>query len=144
MGSRGEMKHQELVKYAGLWLQNAKGCNPVFIEKGFSGCAEIPDAIGWTAHECILVECKTSKEDLIANSKKVLAIGNLKYFLMTEELFQECRDKIPEGWGVITVNSNLMYRQERFKNSTVFESDLKSEVRYLRSRILEVQRYGKI
>lgn len=137
------MTHRELVIAAKLWLKQSKGCNPVFTEKGSNGCAEIPDAIGWTASDCILVEAKTSKSDLIANGKKTLLLGNLKYFIMTNALYLECEQIIPEGWGVITAELHGRVSQVRFRNSIRFESDARSEIRYLRSRILSVQEYGR-
>lgn len=137
------MKHKELVVLAAQWLVRAKGCNPVFREKGSAGCSEIPDAIGWTADECIIVECKTSVQDLYANVKKSLVLGDRKFFLMSKALYELCKNSVPDGWGVLTFpdNSNIV-RQERFKDSIKFDSCLESEVRYLRSRILEVQRFG--
>ncbi len=140
------MTHKELVKEAKTWLLTAKGCNPVFCEKGSQGCSEMPDAIGWTTEECIVIECKTSRSDLIANGKKSLALGNKKYFMMTKDLFNQCKDIIPDGFGIVTINGcdgNWYSRQERFKDSTIFPRCHMSEIRYLRSRILEVQRYGK-
>lgn len=137
------MTHKELVKLAGLWLFRSKGCNPVFIEKGSAGCSEIPDAIGWNCDECFIVECKTSCQDLYANVKKNLKLGDRKFFLMSKSLYELCKNNIPDGWGVLTFpdNSNIV-RQERFKDSIKFDSCLESEVRYLRSRILEIQRFG--
>lgn len=139
------MNHKELVKEARNWLINSKSCNPVFCERGSQGCTEIPDAIGWTCESCIVVECKTSRSDLIANNMKSLALGDQRYFLMTKELFNECKDIIPQGYGIITVtgsDKNWYSRQERLKGSVKFDSCLESEIRYLRSRILEVQRFG--
>ncbi len=139
------MKHSDLVKEAKKWLINAKGCNPVFCEKGSSGCAEIPDAIGWTTDKCIVVECKVSKSDFLANNKKTLRLGDKRFFMVPKILYEEVKDIIPQGHGIITVNEtdNGYYsRQERFKDSVDFSSCLNSEISYLRSRILEVQRYG--
>jgi hypothetical protein len=139
------MTHNDLVKSAGYWLQSAKRCNPIFLEKGSNGCAEIPDAIGWTSKECILVECKTSKADLIANAQKTLVLGNRRYFLMIEELYEECKEHIPEGWGIITLSEHKPFpQQKRLLDSKVFESDARSEIRYLRSRILAIQNYGRL
>ncbi len=138
--------HKELVKIAGTWLSKSKGCNPVFLEKGSAGCSEIPDAIGWTSKECLIVECKTSITDLWANSKKNLKLGDKRYFLMEWELYDKCREMIvPTGYGIITIaNIECAGRMERFKDSIKFVSCLNSEIRYLRSRILEVQRFGTI
>lgn len=141
------MDHRKLVKAAERWLITSKGCNPVFCEKGSRGCQEIPDAIGWTCEGSIVVECKTSKADFIANSKKTLTLGNERYFLMENSLYEQVKDIVPDGWGILNIYSaddlNWYARQERFKSSRKFESCLKSEIRYLRSRILAIQRYGQ-
>lgn len=138
------MTHKQLVDLAGRWLHMSKQCNPVFCEKSFQGSCEVPDAIGWTTGECLIVECKTSKADFMANGNKSLRLGSKRYFLMTCDLYKQVIDLMPEGWGIVTVaDENHLPRQERFKDSKVFESDASCEIRYLRSRILEVQRYGK-
>lgn len=140
------MTHKELVKEAKSWIIRAKGCNPVFCEKGSQGCSEMPDAIGWTCDLCIVIECKASRSDLLANNRKNIGMGDERYFLMTKELYENCKDIIPSGYGIITVNGNdgnWYTRQERFKVSAKFDSCLQSEIRYLRSRILEIQRYGQ-
>lgn len=138
------MNHKQLVDMAGRWLSNSKGCNPVFKEKGSQGCTEMPDAIGWTCEDCIVVECKTSKSDFLANGRKQLNLGSKRYFLMTTELYKEVSDIIPPGYGVITSpDEHHFARQERLMASMDFPRNLEHEVRYLRSRILEVQRYGQ-
>jgi hypothetical protein len=49
-------------------------CNPVFSR--CASCAEIPDAIGWTSRwqfrGSIVVECKTSHSDFVADRKKAV------------------------------------------------------------------------
>ena len=149
------MNHKELVKLAGQWLENSKSCNPVFMERVCTAVAEIPDAIGWTRNDCIVVECKTSRQDIIANSKKCLSMGSLRYFLMEKELYAECENIISEGYGILLVEKPIGYTdnlgvgyckaaQLKFKGSTNFERNLKNEVLYLRSRILGIQNYGRV
>lgn len=147
------LKHKDLVILAGRWLGRSKGCNPVFTEKGSSHLAEFPDAIGWTAHECFVVECKTSKADLLANNKKCLTLGSGRYFLFEEDVFQECKGLIPEDYGILiayktlrTVPSLEYYSvsQLRGAGSKQFERDLIGEIHYLRSRVLAIQNYGRM
>jgi hypothetical protein len=149
------MNHKELVKLAGIWLENSRGCNPVFMERGCQRLAEIPDAIGWTADDCIVVECKTSKSDLKANEKKTLTLGSLRYILLEEDLLEECKDILPKGYGILTVYKPIGYtdklgveyckaQQVRYIGSEYFERDTRSEILYLRSRILQIQNYGRV
>jgi hypothetical protein len=61
--------HADLVKRAECYLRNCLGCNPLFCERGSARNVEMPDAIGWN-QQCIVIECKASKEDLAADAKK--------------------------------------------------------------------------
>jgi hypothetical protein len=62
------MTHSELCQRAVRWLRNTKRCNPVF--SGNASCTEIPDAIGWSAYGSIVVECKTTILDFLADGEK--------------------------------------------------------------------------
>lgn len=137
-------KHKDLVKIAAQWLARAHGCNPVFMEKGSSHVPDMPDAIGWTAHECIVVECKVSRSDLKANEKKILTLGTKRYLCLPAELYNECLDCLPEGFGIVLVNEHHQAEQVRFKGSRNFERNQQSEIHYLRSRLLAIQNYGRV
>ncbi len=139
--------HKELVKKAVYWLGHAKQCNPVFGERGSRQIAEIPDAIGFTAHESIVVEVKISKSDLLADKKKSHrtngeGMGNKRFYLMPQELYEQCIDHDWGGWGVLTCNK-YGTKQARGMKSDEFESSIKSERDFLRSRVLEIQNFGK-
>lgn len=140
------MEHKKLVEAAKRWLIFSKGCNPVFCEKGSANISEKPDAIGWTAEDCIVAECKTSMEDFKRNSKKTLTLGTKKYFVVAGDLFEKIKDMDLNGWGLVVVSENddqVFARQARLKESCQHTSNLKDEIFYLRSRILEIQRYGQ-
>jgi hypothetical protein len=66
------MTHAELVARAVKWLSGTMRCNPVYA--GLASCGEIPDAIGWTSkyshYGSIVVECKTSRADFVADKRK--------------------------------------------------------------------------
>lgn len=62
--------HDNLVKLAAQWLLRAKQCRPVFTEMGSAKTRERPDAIGWNSSGSIIVECKTSLEDLRRDARK--------------------------------------------------------------------------
>jgi hypothetical protein len=138
-----KLTHNNLVKIAGRWLFNAQGCNPVFTERGSARVPEIPDAIGWTAHDCIVVECKVSRNDLKANANKSIHLGTKRFIMLPEGLYDECVNYVPQGYGIVTVNELGYAQQVRSKCSQEFERDLISENHYLRSRILAIQNYGK-
>ena len=140
------MTHKELVKIGKEYLISAKRCNPVFCEKGSANISEIPDIIGFKANETIVIECKTSVSDFRNDKKKGCRIngkglGTQRYYLITYELFDNLPAEILAGWGIITIN---IYGAGRIrKSSKEFISDIKQERDFLRSRILEIQRYGK-
>ena len=143
------MTHKDLVKVAKEWLLSAKQCNPVFVEKGSAKVSEMPDAIGWNGSTgCIVVECKSNKADLIADKKKPFRVqggmGNLRYFLMPAQLYKELGEFDFNGWGVVTIRENSSRAaQERFRASEYFPSNVENERNFLRSRIMEIQRFGK-
>jgi len=144
-----KLKHNKLVEVAKWWLVSAKGCNPVFTEKGSARISEVPDAIGWVKGESILVECKSTRADFLKDKAKNFRIathtgmGNWRYFLFTKELYEQVDVKIPEGWGVLVCDDRGQAKQIRLRGSSEFPSNLKAERDFLRSRILEVQRYGQ-
>ncbi len=145
------MEHKKLVNLAIGYL-SAKQCNPVFSERGSARISEMPDVIGWNS-ECIIIECKTTISDLKTDAKKPFrsngkGMGNRRFYLFPCELYEYIlRNKkdnmILEGWGVLTITENHQIRQFRFKNSKRFRSNIKAERDYLRSRILQIQRFGK-
>lgn len=158
------MNHKELTKNAKFWLKSAKKCNPVFSEQGSQNFSEMPDVIGFKSDLCIVVECKTSKADLYADRKKPFresgGMGNERYYCLTDKLYHELFYEIRDGecgkntlfkkectfdwndWGIIVCDENGSVRKSRGKDSATFESNIHNERHFLRSRILEIQRFG--
>lgn len=101
--------HEDLVQKACRWLRNAKNCGVVYAEAGRNVCWEEPDAIGWKAggSTCIVVECKTSRSDFMADRKKPVArraefagrMGTHRYYLVPEGLVKP--EELPPGWGLL-------------------------------------------
>ena len=142
-----EITHKALTELAKFWLKSAKQCNPVFSEQGSQNFPEMPDAIGFKSDSCIVVECKTSKSDLYADRKKPFresgGLGNLRYYFMTEKLYRECNNFDWRGWGVVTLKEcHGQGRQKSGMDSIEFKSNIENERHFLRSRILEIQRFG--
>ena len=141
-----KINHKKLTERAKQWLINAKQCNPVFTEQGSANFSEMPDAIGFKTDHCIITECKTSKSDLYADRKKPFresdGLGNLRYYFMPESLYCECNRFDFNGWGVVIVTSQGVVKKVRGIDSINFESNIKNERDFLRSRILEIQRFG--
>lgn len=142
------MTHKKLVEIGRVYLMSAKFCNPVFCEKGSANISEFPDVIGFTAKECFIIECKISISDFRADLKKHHRVnggmGNQRYFLFTQEIYHKISSEIPVGWGILLSNSiRDRAEQIRFNGSKEFERNLQAERDFLRSRILEIQRFGQ-
>jgi len=98
------VNHDELVTKAEKWLRNTCGCGVVFAEFKAS-TNEIPDVLGWKWNYSILVECKTSRSDFLADKKKPFrklpesGMGNYRFFLTPENLVT-VKD-LPQNWGLL-------------------------------------------
>jgi hypothetical protein len=102
-------EHCELVRVADQWLKQM-GCNLTFPELHVATCSgEIPDAIGWRdgGKTSILVECKVSRADFLADAQKPFrkssddGMGNWRFYLCPEGLIGI--DELPAGWGLLYV-----------------------------------------
>lgn len=103
--------HKDLLLKAKQWLIGTNRCNPVFIERGSQRLCEFPDAIGWDAKECIVVECKASLEDFRADKKKACrltgGLGSQRYFMIPQALRSVVEKEMPQGWGLLVVNERI-------------------------------------
>ena len=103
------MTHAELIEVAAAQLKRWR-CLPICTEmvtQNISG--EIPDAIGWTARASILIECKASREDFLADCKKIFrfdlpegGMGDFRFYFTNPGVITKETD-IPLGWGVYEV-----------------------------------------
>ena len=107
------ISHAELVNRAMRWLQNTKKCAVVLSEVCAWSTDEIPDAIGWRPNgESILVECKTSRSDFLADKNKKVhkgfrGMGGHRYFMVPpigrdhQPVTFPGDTQLPEGYGVL-------------------------------------------
>ncbi|KAA0888733.1 hypothetical protein [Oryzomonas rubra] len=107
--------HKELVKIAEKWLLGTRKCSFAFTELVTMGTDEIPDALGFRDGHSILIECKTSRSDFLADKKKIfrrnprLGVGTFRLFLCPEGVIR--REDLPARWGLIWVNEKGKPRQ---------------------------------
>lgn len=100
------MTHGELVKRAERWLKT-QGCGVVFRDefKAATHNGELPDAIGWRDGISVLVECKASRADFLADRSKrfrqrpEIGMGDWRFFLCPPEIITVA--DLPEGWGLL-------------------------------------------
>lgn len=100
------MTHEELVLKAERWLKS-QGCGVVFRDtfKAATHNGELPDAIGWRDGLSLLIECKASKADFLADKRKRFrqnpetGMGDWRFFLCPPDIILV--DDLPEGWGLL-------------------------------------------
>jgi len=102
------MTHAELVKRAVRWLYNTRKCQVVFAERSaWAGSGEAADAIGFRNSASILIECKTTRSDYLADAQKPwrqlpeLALGAHRFFMTPKGLLLPY--ELPVKWGLLEV-----------------------------------------
>lgn len=107
--------HNDLIKIAERWLLNTKKCSFVFTELVCLATSEIPDAIGFQSGQSMLIECKVSRADFLADRKKIfrrnpfMGMGTFRYFFCPAGIIQP--EDLPPKWGLIWVNEKGKPRQ---------------------------------
>ena len=107
------INHKTLCGLAVKWLyrphsKGGPGCQLAVSEVGGSSPGEITDAIGWRYDCSVVVECKTSRADFLADQKKPHRVdpakgaGVFRYYMCPEGLIDF--SERPPGWGLIYVN----------------------------------------
>ena len=106
------MTHSELVNRALHWLAGRMKC---FVTIGGRGVdREIVDAIGWGTDGSVVIECKASRSDFLADHKKPCrqpgyeGLGEFRYYMVAKDLVQP--DEVPEGWGLLWVYPKIVRR----------------------------------
>ncbi len=105
-----ETKHEELVLIARRMLSSGEYGGPrcsVVLTEMASGSRETPDAIGWDSQNSVLIECKASRADFLADGKKSFrrhpkkGVGDKRFFLAPKDLIRA--EELPRDWGLIEV-----------------------------------------
>lgn len=132
--------HRELVKRAGAWLRNRKNCGVVMEELATQN-NETPDALGfYGAGGSILVECKTSRADYLADKNKIfrrceeMGMGDARYFATPKGLLKP--DEVPDGWGLLEVGEHQI---REIKEATHKPANKRAEVKMLMSAIRRLE-----
>lgn len=104
---KSQSAHDQLVKKADTWLKR-KGCIVRLDDriKANTLSGEAPDNVGWRDGLSVMIECKTSRSDFLADQKKRFrvadkGIGDWRFYLCPEGVIQP--DDLPEGWGLLWV-----------------------------------------
>jgi hypothetical protein len=111
-GTEQSVTHAILVAAAAKWLQKQR-CSVVVTEIATANF-EQPDAIGWHGPRSILVECKASRSDFMADRLKPfrvnpeLGVGRLRYFLTPPGLIQH--SELPPRWGLLELGARGVWQ----------------------------------
>jgi len=132
--------HQFLIEKGAQYLL-WKGCHIVITEMlcfPEDGIVEIPDIMGFSYRTSILIEAKTSIQDLKRDKEKVhrrlKGIGEFRYYLIQENLIQQNAEKfIPEGWGLLYLDNRGSIEEKL--HSRHFETDWRRERHFLISAL---------
>lgn len=98
--------HKELVEVAYKWILKRGSCGIAFKELK-TATEEIPDVIGFGSGFSVVVECKTSRADFMADKKKPhrqKGMGTFRYFCCPTGLIN--KEELPEKWGLIYVQDD--------------------------------------
>lgn len=145
------MTHKELVEVAAEQLKRWR-CLPICTEMVTQNCSgEIPDVIGWTARASILIECKASRPDFLADRGKLFryslpdsGVGDFRFYFTNPGVIGSANE-IPDGWGVYEVIEGKPKYKFGVRYSNVenipLHGNKREEVTLLRSYIRRVDRW---
>ncbi len=101
--------HDMLVEAAAAWLRSR--CSVVITEMSHLE-SETPDAIGWRSRESILIECKASRADYLADRWKPFrrdperGMGHTRYYCAPAGMLKP--EELPEGWGLLELRAGRL------------------------------------
>jgi hypothetical protein len=136
------MTHAKLVLLAVDWLRRYR-CGVVLSEQAcVSG--EMPDAIGWKkAHHSVLVECKVSRADFLADRDKPFrqkpqtGVGCERYYLAPKGLIRI--DELPPGWGLLEASRHAIEKVKASARNLRSETGLGYEMNLLLASLRRVE-----
>ena len=108
------LTHDDLVRSAYRWVLKATSCGMAIRELSSAATnGEYPDVIGFGAGMSVLVECKTSRADFMADKKKPfrqfpeLGMGKYRFYCCPTGLLTV--EDLPEMWGLIYIDQKGKY-----------------------------------
>lgn len=136
------MTHAALVEAAVAWLRRTR-CGIVLSEQGCSS-GEIPDAIGWKGKcHSIVVECKISRADFLADSSKPwridpeIALGCERYYLAPKGIIRV--EELPKGWGLLEIHSRKIALAQKSKRNLRQPAGFMNEMNLLLASLRRVE-----
>lgn len=147
------MTHDELVARAERWLRTI-GCGVVFNDsfKAATIFGEQPDAIGWRDGLSILIECKASRADFLADKSKRFrqtpeqGMGDWRFMMCPPGLIAP--KDLPQGWGLLYVHPRKIERVHGVPLNTCwwshkpFEGNKRCETQLMYSALRRISQRG--
>lgn len=102
----GNYTHADLVALARDWLKNRCA---VVVSEITTTPGEEPDALGWQGSDSILIECKASRADFLADKNKVFrrnletGLGDYRYYLAPVGVIKD-DSELPDSFGWLEIN----------------------------------------
>lgn len=102
---------------------------------------EQPDAIGFRNNVSLLIECKTSRSDFLADKKKKfrvnqnLGMGDWRFYLCPPDVIRV--EDLPAGWGLLYAHGNRVRKIHGFPtnaeliNNKPFSGNKRAECDFL-------------
>jgi len=139
--STKKYSHQELVEIAGKWLSRKY---PVVLTELVASGLEVPDAFAWRSSYSVLIECKVSTADFLADKNKFTrrapdneyTLGVNRYYLVPFKMKNYVLERAPERWGILIVNEKGRVRKVR--ESGLFTTNRNREIDLLLSVIRRI------
>ncbi|MDE2102768.1 MAG: hypothetical protein KGL39_36325 [Patescibacteria group bacterium] len=134
--------HKVLVRAAVKWLTGAQHCGAVLAEISTTAL-ENPDAIGWQAHKSLVVECKASRSDFLAQKNKPCVrigrlVGNERFYLCPEGVIKP-EDLEGTGYGLIWWDGKSSRMQSKAEFRSLDPVELLDERTMLVSALRRIQ-----
>lgn len=150
-----DLSHRGLVEIAYKWL--IKKCGFAFKElRSLSN--ECPDVLGFNSCSSILIECKVSRSDFLADKNKHFrkisskGMGNYRLYCCPKGLIK--KEELPEKWGLIYINefgkATLVHNcfnnkgGNMFLDENRFEANTKEEMYMLYTALRRLHIRGRI
>ena len=100
-----KLTHRELCELGARWINQEYGGGTwhILVETGYR--KENPDVFAFCKYYSVLIECKASRSDFLADKKKPfrqnpqLGIGRMRYYLVNEGVATQ--EDMPEGWQLL-------------------------------------------
>lgn len=151
-----KISHSELVEAAEKWL-NKRGVHITFAEmRACTSNNESPDVIGWTSMNSVVIECKASRSDFLADKKKLFrsfperGMGDYRIYFCPPNIIKV--EDLPEGWALVywdgkkekVIHGIKGYRLSSWAARVPFRGHKESEMDMMLSALRRIQIQGHL